>query len=68
MGKYSGIYHFDSKGAITNYIREKQTEVAKKMSVIYISFYIFNILLFDMMKPNKVYHMSCLNKSTQLTT
>lgn len=24
-GKYSGIYHFGSKGAITDYIREKQT-------------------------------------------
>ena len=66
--KYSGIYHFDSKGAITDYIREKQTELAKKMGVIHISFYISNILLSDMMKPNKVRQMSCLNKSTQLTT
>jgi hypothetical protein len=67
-GKYSGIYHFDSTGAITDYIREKQTQLSKKMSVIYISFYISNILLSDMMKPSKVRQMSCLNKSTQLTT
>ena len=67
-GKYSGIYHFDSKGAVVDYIREKQTELAKKMSMIYISFHISNILLYDMMKPNKVRQMSWLNKSTQLTT
>ena len=66
-GKYSGIYHFDSKGAI-DYIREKQIELAKKMSVIYMSFYISNILLYDMMKPNKAHQMPCLKKSTQLTT
>ncbi len=53
-GKYNGIYHFDSKGVITDYIREKQPNLAKKMSVIYVSFYISNILYFDMMKPQKV--------------
>ena len=53
-GKYSGIYHFDSKGAITEYIREKQPQLAKKMSVIYVSFYISNLILYDMMKPIKV--------------
>ena len=67
-GKYRGIYHLDSKVAITDYIREKQRELAKKMGVIYISFYISNILLSDMMKLNKVRQMPCLNKSTQLTT
>jgi hypothetical protein len=53
-GKYSGIYHFDSKGAITEYIREKQPQLAEKMSVIYVSFYISNLIMYEMMKPTKV--------------
>ena len=53
-GKYNGIYHFDSKGAITEYIREKQAELAKKMSIIYISFYVSNLIMYEMMKPVKV--------------
>jgi hypothetical protein len=52
-GKYSGIYHFDSKGAITEYIREKQPHLAKKMSVIYISFYISNLIMYDTMNPKR---------------
>jgi NmrA-like family len=53
-GKYSGIYHFDSKEAITEYIREKQPHLAEKMSVIFISFYISNLIMYEMMKPTKV--------------
>jgi hypothetical protein len=50
---YSGIYHFDSKGAITEYIREKQPQLAEKMSVIYISFYISSLIMYEMMKPTR---------------
>ena len=53
-GNYSGIYHFESKEAITDYIRKKQPELAKRMSIIYISFYISNLIKYDMMKPVKV--------------
>jgi nucleoside-diphosphate-sugar epimerase len=67
-GKYSGIYHFDSKGAITEYIREKQPQLAKKMSVIYISFYVSNLIMYDMMKPKKVRQVSGLTRFGQLIT
>lgn len=52
------MYHSDSKGAITEYIQEKQPQLAKKMSVIYISFYVTDLILYDMMKPRKVCQVS----------
>jgi hypothetical protein len=67
-GKYSGIYHFDSKGAVTEYIREKQPHLAKMMSVIYISFYISNLIMYDMMKPKKVCQECVLTRFGQLIT
>lgn len=53
-GKYSGIYHFESKAVFTNYVYDVYPELAKKMSVIYISFYVSNILLSAQMRPVKV--------------
>ena len=53
-GKYDGVLHFDSKGVITEYIQERHPELAKKMSVVYVSFYISNLLLFELMKPKQV--------------
>jgi len=53
-GKYAGIYHFDSKAAITDYIKESQPNLAKKMSILYISFYVSNMLVSAMMRPIKV--------------
>ena len=67
-GKYNGIYHFDSKGAITEYIQEKQTELAKKMTIIYISFYISNLIMYEMMKPVKVSLVLNPMRPSQLTS
>ena len=39
-GKYSDIYDFDSKGVITDHIRDKQPDLAEMMSVIYVFLYI----------------------------
>jgi hypothetical protein len=53
-GKYTGIYHFDSKAAITDHIRQQHAGLANKMSVILIGFYASNILLSPLMRPIKV--------------
>lgn len=41
-GKYTGIYHFDSKVAVVDYIHEKYPEVAKKMSLLQMGFFLTN--------------------------
>jgi hypothetical protein len=53
-GKYSHIYHFDSKAAITEHIRRQHPDLANKMNVIFIGFYASNILLFPQMRPVRV--------------
>ncbi|KIX00671.1 uncharacterized protein Z518_09736 [Rhinocladiella mackenziei CBS 650.93] len=52
-GKYSHIYHFDSKAVVTEYIRDHHPGLANKMSVIFVGFYASNILLSKMMRPVK---------------
>lgn len=41
-GKYQWVYHFDSKAAGTEYIQQTHPALAKKMSIIQISFYASN--------------------------
>jgi hypothetical protein len=41
-GKYTGIYHFDSKATVVDYINEVYPAVAKKMSLIQLGLFITN--------------------------
>jgi hypothetical protein len=41
-GKYTGVYHFDSKATVVDYIHEKYPEVAKKMSQLQMGFFMTN--------------------------
>ena len=41
-GKLKHVYHFDGKATVVQYIKENLTELAKKMSVVYIGSYMTN--------------------------
>ncbi|MCJ1479474.1 hypothetical protein MMC13_008160 [Lambiella insularis] len=41
-GKYTGIYHFDSKAEVVEYIQDKHPKLAAKMSVVQIGVYMNN--------------------------
>lgn len=41
-GKYKGIYHFDSKAAVVEYLEEKYPVVAKKTSLMQMGLFINN--------------------------
>jgi hypothetical protein len=41
-GKYTGVYHFDSKAAVVEYINEKYPKVTKKMSLLQMGLFITN--------------------------
>lgn len=41
-GKYTGVYHFDSKAAVVDYINEKYPEVVKKMNLLQMGLFITN--------------------------
>ena len=43
-GKYTHSYHWDSKATIVDYIKNKEPELAKKMSLIYMGVYVTNAL------------------------
>ena len=51
-GKYTWVYHFDGKAKAVEYIKEELPELAKKMSVLLVSF--FSSPLF----PNSYYILS----------
>lgn len=53
-GKYERIYHFESKSVIEGYVRTEKLALAKKMSVIFVGFYLSNLLLMGLMRPVKV--------------
>jgi hypothetical protein len=42
-GKYTWVYHFDSKAHIVDYINEKYPDMAKKMSIVQVGSYMSNI-------------------------
>lgn len=52
-GKYAGIYHFDSKAEITEYIKRFYPALARIMNVLYVGFYAGNMLVSQLMKPIK---------------
>jgi hypothetical protein len=41
-GKYKGVFHFDSKAHVVDYINEVYPEVAKKMSLVQMGLFITN--------------------------
>jgi NmrA-like family protein len=41
-GKYTGIYHFDSKAVVVDYLNETYPEVAEKLSLIQLGLFITN--------------------------
>jgi len=41
-GKYTGVYHFDSKAAVVDYINEQIPELAKKMSLLQMGLFLTN--------------------------
>ena len=51
-GKYTEVYHFDSKAQIVEYVRSKHPSLAVKMSVVQIGVYMSNWKLIG--KPSKV--------------
>lgn len=53
-GKYTWVYHFDSKAHVADYINEKLPELAKKTSLIQVGMYASNHLLFPILVPTKV--------------
>ncbi|CZT09590.1 related to nitrogen metabolic regulation protein nmr [Rhynchosporium graminicola] len=41
-GKYSGVYHFDSKAVVTEYLNEKYPKLAEKTSLLQLGIFITN--------------------------
>jgi hypothetical protein len=41
-GKYSGVYHFDSKAHVVEYINSTYPDLAKKMSIIQMGLFVNN--------------------------
>lgn len=52
LGKYKGVYHFDSKAQAVNYVKETYPELAKSMSTVLVGGYMENWL--DQVKLRKV--------------
>ncbi|KIX05561.1 uncharacterized protein Z518_06433 [Rhinocladiella mackenziei CBS 650.93] len=52
-GKYSHVYHLDSKAEAVEYGRLKYPELWKKTSIIQIGYYLSNIWTFSFLKPTK---------------
>ena len=55
-GKYTNVYHFDSKAQIVEYVRSRYTQLAAKMSVVEIGTYMDNWLFFS--GPGKVHRFT----------
>jgi len=53
-GKYTWVYHFDSKAEATEYLRETYPELWKRTSVIQVGFYAENHSTHPFMRPEKV--------------
>ncbi|KAG6881499.1 hypothetical protein C0992_000943, partial [Termitomyces sp. T32_za158] len=52
-GKYSKAYHFDSKAAVVDFIRESLPDLSKKMSIVHIGIYATYWKLFSSLGPQK---------------
>lgn len=53
-GKYTWVYHFDSKSEATEYLKTTYTEIWVKTSVVMVGFYLENALKAPMIIPQKV--------------
>lgn len=53
-GKYERIYHFESKSVVEGYTRREKPGLAERMSVLFVGFYVSNMLLMELMRPVKV--------------
>lgn len=58
-GKYTQVYHFDSKANIVEYVREKHPKLAAKMSVVQVGVYMSGWRM--LRKPAKVPPTHCLS-------
>ena len=63
--KYTHVYHFDSKAAIVEYVREQHPKLAAKMSVVQAGMYMSNWKM--MPKPAKVKSSPSTAKNPYLT-
>lgn len=57
-GKYTWVYHFDSKAKVTEHVRAHMPELAKQMSTLQIGEYATNWKKLPSMAPKKVKHCS----------
>ena len=53
-GKYTWVYHFDSKAKVAEYIKEELPELAEKMSVLQIGLYATHWQSAPFLAPQKV--------------
>lgn len=58
-GKYTQVYHFDSKANIVEYVREKHPDLAAKMSVVQVGVYMSGWRM--MCKPTKVPRLNIIS-------
>ncbi|OQU98278.1 hypothetical protein CLAIMM_04087 [Cladophialophora immunda] len=52
-GKYTHVYHFDSKAHAAEYGQARYPELWKKTSIIQVGFYLSNVLTYPFMRPQK---------------
>ena len=52
-GKYTGVYHFDSKADVVDYIKQELPKLAEKMSVVQIGMFMTNWKM-SSVRPTKV--------------
>ena len=60
-GKYTWVYHFESKAKVVEYIREELPELDAKMSTVHIGFYTTNWKQLALIQPAKVGSPQCTN-------
>jgi hypothetical protein len=53
-GKYTWVYHFDSKADAAKYMKEEHPELWKKTSRVQVGFYATNHSTLPFMRPQKV--------------
>ncbi len=64
-GKYTHVYHFDSKALAAEYGQATYPDLWKKTSIIQVGFYLSNLLSTPFMKPQKV-RTHCFRQRTVL--
>lgn len=53
-GKYTWVYHFDSKATAAEYGKETYPDLWKKTSIIQVGFYLSNYLINALAQPRRV--------------